>query len=63
MAALKPEPLGEMHDSLEGIWVPLGKKTRSISATALVHESVKQRVAGTKYAPNNLPMSVNYVAQ
>ncbi len=26
MAALKPNPLGEIHESLQGLWVALGKK-------------------------------------
>ena len=63
MAALKPNPLGEIHESLQGVWVALGQKKRSIGATALVHASVKQRISGSEYAPTNLPTTVNYVAQ
>ena len=52
VAALLPlKPLGKIHESYKGIWLALGKKTRSISATALVHTSVKKRIAGGDYSP------------
>jgi len=61
LAALKPNPLGEIHESLQGVWVALGKKERAISVTALVHESVKQRISGCDYSPSNLPKPPNYI--
>jgi len=54
IAKLKKDPNGVAHDSLQGIWVPFGKKTRSIARSALVHRSVKKRMA-SGYAPRNLP--------
>lgn len=53
-------PNGELHDSYQGIWVPLGKKTRSISSTALVHESVQERMQ-QGYSPGNLPSAPTFV--
>ena len=63
MKALKPNPLGKLHDSYQGIWLALGKKTRAISPNALIHQSVKQRIAGGQYQPSNLPATPNYVKQ
>lgn len=59
---LNPDPLGPIHDSYQGIWVTLGKKTRVVSPTALVHESVRSRLNGVSdYDPPNLPTTPNYV--
>ncbi len=57
---LNKDPDGTLHDSLQGIWKPLGKKTRPIAKTALVHDSVQTRLQ-SDYAPNNLPEEPNFV--
>ncbi len=61
MKKVKSDPKGDMHDSYQGIWKVLGKKTRSISKTALVHMSVKTRLTVPGYSPGNLPADPNYV--
>lgn len=55
------KPQGKIHESFKGIWLVLGKKSRSIGVNALVHTSVKERKAGVEYAPTNLPAAPNYV--
>jgi len=58
----KPNPLGPVHNSMEGIWASLGTKLRPIPKTASVHTSTKehmQKVAS--YKPSNLPADPNYV--
>jgi uncharacterized protein (DUF2235 family) len=57
---LKPEPNGKLHDSFEGVWKTLGKKIRSITKTALVHESVQERM-DNGYAPTNMPENPTFV--
>jgi uncharacterized protein (DUF2235 family) len=62
MCKLKDNPEGQIHDSYDGIWKVFGTNKRSISATALVHNSVKLRMQGsTSYGPTNLPTQPNYV--
>ena len=57
---LKKDHNGELHDSYAGIWKAFGKTTRSISKTALVHESVERRM-NKGYAPKNLPKNPSFV--
>jgi hypothetical protein len=57
---LKKNANGILHDSCQGIWVPLGKQVRSIGKTALVHESVQERMK-QGYAPKNLPENPTFV--
>ena len=60
---LYPEPAGKLHDSCQGIWVPLGTKARPISKTELVHLSVKKRMDTlADYRPENLPEGVEFLA-
>ena len=60
---LKMNPGGELHDSFEGIWKALGASKRKISGSALVHDSVRERLLGdNEYAPHNLPAEPNYVS-
>ncbi len=55
-ANVKPNPRGQLHDSFQGIWVPLGTRQRSIPKTDLVHPSVKTRLSARPgYRPTNLP--------
>ncbi len=61
--ALNPDPTGPIHDSYQGIWKALGKKTRNVSQTSLVHVSVQTRLNNVgDYTPTNLPSSPNFVA-
>jgi uncharacterized protein (DUF2235 family) len=60
MKKLKKNANGKLHDSYKGIWVPLGKKLRTISKTALVHKAVKTRM-NRGYAPPNLPDNPRFV--
>lgn len=57
---LKKDANAEIHDSYTGIWSALGKRTRSISKTALVHQSVEKRM-NNGYAPKNLPENPTFV--
>ena len=56
--AINPEPNDKLHDSYQGAWKALGKRTRKIEANALVHDSVQKR---NDYKPSNVPDSVTYV--
>lgn len=58
---IKASSLGKMHDSLKGVWTVLGKRTRSIPKTALIHPSVRTRMKNrAKYRPENLPDDPKY---
>ncbi len=57
---LKKNANGVLHDSFKGIWKVFGTKTRSISKTALVHQSVEKRM-NNGYAPKNLPDNPTFV--
>ncbi len=57
---LKKNANGVLHDSFKGIWKAFGTKTRSISRTALVHQSVEKRM-NKGYAPKNLPENPTFV--
>ena len=63
MRKLDDDPNGQLHDSFQGIWKPLGAKKRTLADSALVHESVRERLQGaTDYSPGNLPNNPNYVS-
>lgn len=58
---VKPSPRGKLHDSLQGVWVALGTKQRSIPKTDLVHPFVKTRLDKVaSYRPANLPAQPKY---
>lgn len=57
---LKNKANGKLHDSSQGIWIPFGTKPRTVSKTALVHQSVEKRMK-QGYAPKNLPPNPNFV--
>lgn len=57
---LKNNANGTLHDSYTGVWIPFGTRVRSISNTALVHQSVEKRM-NKGYAPKNLPASPTFV--
>ncbi len=60
---LKRNPRGTLHNSYDGIWEAFGKRTRVIADSALIHESVKQRIQSIPdYKPKNLPHNPNYRA-
>jgi uncharacterized protein (DUF2235 family) len=55
-ANVKPSHLGRLHESFEGIYVPLGQKRRSIAKSDPVHVSVQKRMkTRPTYRPPNLP--------
>jgi uncharacterized protein (DUF2235 family) len=59
---LKKDPAGEIHDSYDGIWKALGTNKRSMAKTALVHDSVRQRLElVSAYTPGNLPAEPDFV--
>lgn len=61
MSKLKPDPVGVLHDSYDGIWKAFGTKTRAIARNALLHESVKTRLQkAPEYKPGNLPADPDY---
>ncbi|MFT7218619.1 MAG: hypothetical protein ACI8Z1_000230 [Candidatus Azotimanducaceae bacterium] len=62
MGKLKPDPMGELHDSFQGIWKPLGTRVRSISPSSLVHASVKERMDNSDYVAPNLPANPEFVS-
>ena len=57
---VKPDPAGTLHDSFQGIWVPLGKKARTIPKTAFLHDSVKKRLEKVPEYRPKLPAQPNY---
>ena len=60
-ANVDARPRGMLHDSYQGIWVPLGASQRSIPKTDLIHPSVKTRIeARSGYRPPNLPENPVY---
>ncbi|MCP4186471.1 MAG: DUF2235 domain-containing protein [Gammaproteobacteria bacterium] len=61
MKKLRKDPVGMMHDSCQGIWKPFGTRVRSITKTASVDGSVKERLQKlAAYKPANLPDKPNY---
>lgn len=57
-----PDPLGTLHNSLQGAWVALGESTRQIRALDSIHSSVRARIQGGRgYNPANLPANPRYV--
>ncbi len=60
LSNLRPDANGTLHESYEGVWLPFGKKVRSVAKTSLVHSSVKERMANG-YAPKNLPADPIFV--
>ena len=62
MKAIRPDSAGEIHDSCQGIWAPLGTKVRSISNTEAIHVSVKERKEKlANYRPGNVPEDAGYL--
>ena len=60
----KPDSLGMLHDSYDGIWKAFGTKERTVTKTAMVHVSTKERVQKVAdYNPTNLPAEPNYEKQ
>ncbi|MEL0083383.1 MAG: DUF2235 domain-containing protein [Gammaproteobacteria bacterium] len=58
---LKSDPLDRIHDSYDGIWKGLGKRSRANSPSARIHDSVRARLEGRDdYQPGNLPPDPNY---
>ena len=56
------EPLGLIHESLTTTWKLAGKAIRAIPDEALVHWTVRERIAADiGYAPANLPGAFTYV--
>lgn len=59
--SVNPRPTGMLHDSMTGIWKPLGEKARSIPKTAWIHPSVRTRINNREtYRPANLPDEPQY---
>ena len=50
-ADLKPDPLGQIHESREGFWRLWRPAIRKIPAGAKIHSSVRTRMEGKGYSP------------
>lgn len=60
---LKKDPCGKLHDSYQGIWKAFGTRKRSITQSAIVHVSTRERMQKmADYKPTNLPANPSYSA-
>ncbi len=53
---------GKLEESYQGIWLPFGTRVRTVDASDLVHQSVKELREKWYPDPGNLPASPTYVA-
>lgn len=61
--ALKPNPSGVIHDSMEGPWKSLGKHIRRVRKQDIIHESVTTRLTQVAdYQPSNAPSPIANIA-
>jgi uncharacterized protein (DUF2235 family) len=58
---ISPDATDLIHDSYQGIWIPLGTAQRSVPIEDFVHHSARERMeANIGYEPVNLPATPNY---
>ena len=60
-ADLKPDPLGQIHESREGFWRLWRPAIRQIPQGAKIHSSVRTRMEGTKDYSPPLPAKYTFV--